>query len=162
MYTYLECVKCGRVDALAPAAFELVDMKKDYLCYPCESSLSALDAHFADCKVCGAEEAVKYYDFSKKAYCGACGQRYDVIAGDLEPYFTFSSEPAVLVARVICELAYCRLEHAYKLITALRRLFGEGNAKDVALLLEGLAEIAEESKIHDDYVEALKGAKKRL
>jgi transcription elongation factor Elf1 len=162
MYTYLECVRCGKLDALAPAALELVDMKKDYLCYPCESSLSALDADYYDCVVCGAHESVKRYEFNKTVYCSKCGQRYDVVGDDLEPYFTFSSEPAVLVARVICELAYCRLEHAYKLITALRRLFGEGDAKDVALLLEGLDEIAEESKIHDDYVVALKGAKERL
>jgi hypothetical protein len=164
MYTYLECVKCGKVDALAPAALELVDLKKDYLCYPCESSLSALDAEYADCKVCGAYETVKYYDFSKKAYCSACGQRYDIFwAGkvpEFEPYFS-TTEPAVAVMKTICNMAYSRLEHGYKLLTALRRILSE-DKETAALLVEGMAKIAREGMVHDDYVETLEYCAKRL
>jgi hypothetical protein len=164
MCTYLECVKCGKVDALAPAALELVDLKKDYLCYPCESSLSALDAEYADCEVCGECESVKYYSFSTKAYCSACGQRYDIFwaqqGPELEPYFDIS-DPAVAVMKTLCNMAHSRLEHGYKLLTALRRLVSK-DKETAALMLEGMAEIAKEGFVHDDYVEMLEACSRRL
>jgi hypothetical protein len=164
MCTYLECAKCGKVDALAPAALELVDLKKDYLCYPCESSLSALDSNYADCEVCGADESVKYYDFSSKAHCSACGQRYDIFwagqAPEFEPYFP-TTEPAEAVMRTVCALAYCRLEHGYKLLTALRRIVSK-DKEIAALLLEGMLEIANEGCAHDECVKMLEYCSLRL
>jgi hypothetical protein len=164
MYTYLECAKCGKVDALAPAALDLVDFKKDYLCYPCQSTLSALDTYFQDCTICGEHETVKYYGFSSKAHCSACGQRYDIFWGqqgpELEPYFS-TTEPAEAVMRTVCALAYCRLEHGYKLLTALRRIVSK-DKEIAALLLEGMLEIANEGCVHDEYVKMLEYCSLRL
>jgi hypothetical protein len=166
MYTYLECAKCGKVDALAPAALasQLVDLKKDYLCYSCESSLSALDSNYADCEVCGSDESVKYYDFSSKAHCSACGQEYHIFwtmnMPEFEPFFDIT-EPAVAVMRTLCNMAHSRMEHGYKMLTALRRIVGN-DKETAALLLEGIAEIAREGIVHDDYVETLESCAERL
>jgi hypothetical protein len=153
------------VDSLSWEALELVNWKEDYLCYPCESALSALDAEYADCKVCGAHESVKYYSFSKKAFCSECGQRHDIFWGpqgpELEPYFE-TSDPAVAVMKTVCNMAHCRLENGYKLLTALRRLVSK-DKEIAALIVEGMAEIAREGITHEDYVEMLEHcAKKRL
>jgi hypothetical protein len=153
------------VDSLSWEALELVNWREDYLCYPCESSLSALDAEYADCKVCGANESVKYYSFSKKAFCSECGQRHDIFWGEpqgpqFEPYFP-TTEPAEAVMRTVCALAYCRLEHGYKLLTALRRLISK-DKEIAALLLEGMLEIANEGCVHDEYVKMLEYCSLRL
>jgi hypothetical protein len=164
MYTYLECVKCGKIDSLTPEALELVNAHEDYLCYPCESMLSALDSNYSDCEVCGAEESVKYYGFSSKAFCSACGQRYDILwttkGPELEPFFDIS-EPAVAVMKTVCNMAHSRLEHGYKLLTALRRLVSQ-DKETAALMLEGMAEIAKEGFVHDDYVRILEACSRRL
>jgi hypothetical protein len=160
----MTCAKCGKVDSLSWEALEQVNLKEDYLCYPCQSTLSALDSYFQDCTICGEHVTVKYYGFSSKAHCSACGQRYDIFWGmqgpELEPFFDIS-EPAVAVTKVVCNLAHCRLEHGYKLLTALRRIVDK-DKETAALLLEGMAEIAREGMVHDDYVETLEHCAKRL